>query len=150
MYLMILICNFLNPWWCSWLTISISCFNLDTEPRCKCQDIFVGLDNYYIITQSQSPHHISCHCHEAGLETVSYIWPLFIFLQLVIKVVVKSIRCSIKMFCQVGRQTFTTTVNFTRFLFGTGVPVGFLGDGFDTSASISTVCMKIRFIKPED
>ena len=126
------------PDWQSAFHVSISTRN----PRCKWQ--VVGLDNY-IITQSRvsTPYFMSLSW---GWIRNRYIWPLFIFLRLVIKVVVKSIRCSIKMFCQVGRQTFTTPVNFTRFLFGTWVGVVFWGD-----VSITSVCVKkIRFIKPED
>lgn len=133
---MILICNFLNPWWCSWLTISISCFNLDTEStmqmsRCICR---IGqLHYYYIITQSlvPTPYFMSLSW---GWIRNRYIWPLFIFLQLVIKVVVKSIRCSIKMFCQVGTNFYDHREFYTIFIWDSSSS-GFLGDGFNTSAS---------------
>ena len=114
------------PDWQSAFHVSISTRN----PRCKWQ--VVGLDNY-IITQSMvsTPYFMSLSW---GWIRNRYIWPLFIFLRLVIKVVVKSIRCSIKMFCQVGTNFYDHREFYTIFIWDSSSS-GFLGDGFNTSAS---------------
>ena len=83
------------------------------------------LHYYYIITQSlvPTPYFMSLSW---GWIRNRYIWPLFIFLQLVIKVVVKSIRCSIKMFCQVGTNFYDHREFYTIFIWDSSSS-GFFG-----------------------